>query len=147
MALKKRRTDFTAPLSVSGCGCGRWNVAASLSIINQTREPRPSLILPPQALNRLSISLQAIVAPAGSAKIVERVLRWLLFIGIWYYFLIVGQAVQKAESLAVFLLDSRQGREYLADTDSSQEDGQILPENGQRIKPPTRRGRCGFCAR
>ena len=95
---RKRRTDLIAPLSVSGCGCGRWKVAISVPIINLTREPLPSFMMPPQALNKLSISLQAIAGLTGSVKIAIRVLRWLLFIEEWYYFLVNSQVANANHS-------------------------------------------------
>ena len=76
---RKRLTDFTAPLSVTGCGCGRWNVARTLFNSTRTREPRPSLISAPQAVNRLSISTHAIDGLTGLANIATSVLRCLLF--------------------------------------------------------------------
>jgi hypothetical protein len=65
-------------------------------MINHTREPLPPLIVPPQALNKLSISLQAIAGLTGSVKIAMSVLRWLLFIRLWYYFLVISQAPGQA---------------------------------------------------
>lgn len=77
---KKRLTDFKAPLSVFGCGWGRWKVATFLPKINQTREPLPSLIVPPEALNSSSISAHLMSDLTGLAKIAPSVLRCLLFI-------------------------------------------------------------------
>lgn len=76
---KYRLMDFTAPLSVVGCGCGRWNTATCLSQINQTRDPRPSLIVPPYAWKTPSISAHAMAALTGSANMTSKVLRCLLF--------------------------------------------------------------------
>jgi hypothetical protein len=38
-SIKKRRTDFTVPLSVSFCGCGRWNTARRPFKPMRTRDP------------------------------------------------------------------------------------------------------------
>src|SRR5208282_719606 len=61
-SIKKRRADFTAPLSVSLRGCGRWNTARTPFNATLTREPLPSLNSAPHARNSASTSRQGILA-------------------------------------------------------------------------------------
>lgn len=46
----------TAPLSVSGEGCGLWNTRRSLKSLTHRREPSASVISAPRATRRASIS-------------------------------------------------------------------------------------------
>ena len=80
-SLRSRRTDRTEPLSVTGCGWGRWNTAYLPFNSTRIREPRPSVTSAPQARNRLSMSPQAMDGLIGSLKTASSVRRCLLFMG------------------------------------------------------------------
>ena len=74
---KNLRTDLRAPLSVSFAGCGRWNTASTPFRLTRTRDPRPSEIAAPAAMNSASTSAHGSLARTGSAKTACRVVRCL----------------------------------------------------------------------
>ena len=80
--------DFTAPLSVSFCGCGRWNTARTPFNAIRTLEPLPSLISAPTALSKASMLVHSMLALSGSAKIAVSVFWCVLFNFIWYRFIV-----------------------------------------------------------
>ncbi len=69
------RTDFTAPLSVSGLGWGLWKTFGRPPRRTTTIDPFFSSMLPPSALKRLSMSLQRMSGRTGRSKICSSVLR------------------------------------------------------------------------
>ncbi len=80
--------DFKAPLSVSFCGCGRWNTARTPFKAIRTLEPLPSLISAPAALSKASMLVHSMLAFTGSAKISLSVFWCVLFNFIWYRFIV-----------------------------------------------------------
>jgi hypothetical protein len=99
---KNRRTDLSAPLSVSFAGCGRWNTASTPFRLTRTRDPRPSEIVAPAAMNNASMSTHGTLARTGSAKTACNVLRCLPRINddtrTWYQ--LAKQALEKAMAIA-----------------------------------------------
>src|SRR5918999_5325552 len=75
------RIASTAPLSVSGDGCGRWNTRTTPNRNTSTREPSPSASSAPNSRNSASISAQRILPEAGREKIRSSVLWCLRFMG------------------------------------------------------------------
>lgn len=72
---RKRRKETTAPLSISGFGCGLWSVMRNVPFLMRTREPAPSLRVKSNAASIASTSFHLIPARSGLAKIVSSVFR------------------------------------------------------------------------
>jgi hypothetical protein len=70
---KNRRTDLSAPLSVSLWGWGLWNTASTPFRLTLIRDPRPSEIEAPAAMNSASTSDHGTLARSGSVHIAAKV--------------------------------------------------------------------------
>lgn len=73
------RIDSTAPLSVSGEGCGRWNTRTPPNSFTPTRDPSRSLTFAPKSASSDSISRHLMLPEAGRAKISARIFELLRF--------------------------------------------------------------------
>lgn len=73
------RMDSTAPLSVSGEGCGLWNTRTSPNNFTPTRDPSRSLTFAPKSVNIASMSCHLMPPDTGRAKINARVFELLRF--------------------------------------------------------------------
>ncbi len=76
------RTLATAPLSVVGLGCGRWNTRHSPNNLTPMREPSRSDISAPSSINKLSISDHLILPLIGRENMSASVFWCLRFMGI-----------------------------------------------------------------
>src|SRR5574340_934678 len=79
------RIDSTAPLSVSGEGCGRWNTRTSPNSFTPMREPSRSLTFAPKSISSASISRHLMLPETGRAKIKARVFELLRFMRVQYH--------------------------------------------------------------
>ncbi len=79
------RIDSTAPLSVSGDGCGRWNTRTSPNSFTPMRDPSRSLTLAPKSISSDSTSRHLMLPEAGRAKISARVFELLRFMPEQYH--------------------------------------------------------------
>ena len=75
----------TAPLSVMGRGCGRWNTRRSPNSRTPTRDPSRSLISAPNSMNSASISRHGMLPLVGCLNIEVSVRWWLRFKSPWYH--------------------------------------------------------------
>src|SRR5690606_31838579 len=85
------RMEATAPLSVSGEGCGRWNTLLSPNRRTPIREPSRSLSSAPRLINSDSMSFHLMLPLVGRANICSSVCRCLRFTLVWYYKLVLCQ--------------------------------------------------------
>ncbi len=97
------RIDSTAPLSVSGEGCGLWNTRTSPNNLTPMRDPSRSLTFAPKSSNSDSISRHLMLPETGRANISARVFELLRFMPQQYH-KIVSDAMWKKEQLTIVLL-------------------------------------------
>src|SRR5690606_40207783 len=63
------RMDATAPLSVVGAGCGRWNTRRSPNSLTPTREPSRSLISAPSSISNASMARHSVLQLGGRVEV------------------------------------------------------------------------------